>query len=370
MMISFCTNLILLVLFSSIIVLSFQKERDIINALIIFHSINAVKVVFLYTWAIYQTGTIYLPYLQFPDEYYYVSFKLGDPIGNLYNIIVWFLQSIGFDISNLKMVNILVSSFAIVRLYTLKDLVRNKDRYIIYLLTIGGVFFLHITYYSIFVLKDALFFYVTVEFLIQLINRPRNNRWIVISLLIVILAAIRNPMVLVFFTVFLFDKNWRISQRRLLLFILLGTVSIVYYEAYYMHTFYKLVAWGLYRSLRMTGSIRELREYASTGILSYPGVYCNLVFTNIRLAIDVFYQVDVTNQLILFLEWCAIFWLLLIKKNIKRILEYWPILMVSTIYFVGAIMTMYNIRYNILPVTFLLYLSIFVSSGPYKKGVV
>jgi len=366
-MISFCTSLVLLLFFSSIVILSVKGKKSIINALIIFHSLNAAKVVFLCVWAIHKTGTIDLGYLQFPDEHYYLAgWQIGSTISNLYHLLVWGMKEIGFSISNIKMVNILVSSFAIVRLYTLRKLVRDKNKYIIYLLTLSGIFFLHIIYHSIFVLKDALFFYVTVEFLIQLINRSRNNRWVLIIFLCVILMLIRPPMILGFM-VFLFDKNWGIQWKRLLLFALLGVIFIRYGGQNYDRKFYSYVAIGLSENLRVEGSRDEMKEYAQAVLLNYPGTYLDLVLTNIKKATSIFYQTDITYQLILFLEWWTVFYLLIIRKNIVRVIRYWPILTVAFLYFISGSLTLYNIRYNIFPVTFLICLSIFVSSKPFIR---
>lgn len=366
-MISFCTSLVLLLFFSSIVILSVKGKKSIINALIIFHSLNAVKVVFLCVWAIHKTGTVDLGYLQFPDEHYYLAgWQIGSPLSNLYHLFVLGMKEIGFSISNIKMVNILVSSFAIVRLYTLKNLVRNKNTYLIYLTMLGGILFLHIIYYSIFVLKEAFFFYVTVEFLIQLIKRSQNNRWVLIIFLCVILMLIRPPMIFGFM-VFLFDKNWSIQWKRVLFAALLGVIFILYYGHYYEHKFYNLVAGGLSANRYVEGSKSEIKEYARTGLLNYSETYLHLVLTNIRKATSIFYQTDITNQLILFLEWCTVFYLLIVKKNIVRVIRCWPILIVAFLYLIGGSLTLYNIRYNIFPATFLIYLSVFVSSKPFIR---
>ena len=158
-MTSWCINLILLFFFSITILLTFKKKKDIINALIIFGSLSAVKIVFLCVWAVHQTGTFDWHYLQFPDETRYaVTFSLEQPVGNIYDIITYCLRWLGFDIANLKLLNIMISSFAVVRLYSLYNFVRYKNRYAIYLVSIGGILLLHIIYYSTFVLKDAIFF--------------------------------------------------------------------------------------------------------------------------------------------------------------------------------------------------------------------
>lgn len=147
------------------VILSVKGKKSVTNALIIFYALNAVKIVFLCVWSIHKTGTIDLNYLQFPDEHYYLAERyVGSIVSNSYHLLVAGMRDIGFSISNIKMVNILVSSFAIIRLYTLKSLTINKNRYVIYLVTLAGILFLHIIYYSIFILKDAFFFYVTIEF--------------------------------------------------------------------------------------------------------------------------------------------------------------------------------------------------------------
>lgn len=366
-MMVFCTNLILLLFFSLIVMLSVKGKKSIINALIIFHSLNAVKVVFLCVWAIHKTGTIDLNYLQFPDEYYYLAEShIGGAVSNLYHLLVCGMKEIGFSIGSLKMVNILVTSFAVVRLYTLRNLVRDKNRYITHLLILGGIFFLHVTYYSIFVLKDALFFYVTVEFLIQLIKRSRNNRWVLMIFLCVILILIRPPMFLGF-VVFLFDKNWNIQWKRLLFTVLLGVIFILYCGGYCERKWSSFVAAGLPENLHVEGSKGERKEYAQTYLLNDSKAYLRLVLANIRNTTSIFCQTDITCQLILFLEWCTVFYLLIIRKNIVRIIRYWPVLAVAFLYFIFGSLTLYNIRYNLFPVAFLIYLSIFVDSKPFMR---
>lgn len=365
-MMVFCTNVILLLFFSLIVILSVKGKKSTINALIIFHSLNAVKIVFLCVWAIHKTGTIDLNYLQFPDEYYYLAEShIGGAVSNLYHLLVYGMKEIGFSIGSLKMINILVTSFAVVRLYTLRNLVRDKNRYITHLLILGGIFFLHVTYYSIFVLKDALFFYVTVEFLIQLIKRSRNNRWVLMIFLCVILMLIRPPMILGFM-VFLFDKNWCIQWKRLLLFFILGAIFIRYGGQYYDYErkFYGYVAAGLSENLHVEGSKGERKEYAQTYLLNDSKAYLRLVLGNIRNTTSIFYQTDITCQLILFLECCTVFYLLIIRKNIVRIIRYWPVLAVAFLYFIFGSLTLYNIRYNLFPMAFLIYLLIFVNSKP------
>lgn len=364
-MTSWCINIILLFIFFFTILLTFKKKKDIINALIIFGSLTAVKIVFLSVWVIHQTGTFDWHYLQFPDEARYaVTFSFDQPAGNIYDILTYCLRWIGFDIANLKLLNILISSIAVVRLYSLYNYVRHKNRYAIYLVSIGGILLLHIIYYSTFVLKDAIFFYFSAEFLVQLIKRRLTNRWFLICLIITILASIRKPMV-VGFIIFLFDKDWRFRGKRFLLFAPLCFLIIVTYGSMY----YKYIAVGLRYSMKMEGERAEIREFARTKIMHSPRVYLKLVITNIKRSLSVFYQVDYTNMLILLLEWCTLFYLLVIKRGLIKVIKFWPIFAVAAIYFVSGIMTLYNIRYNIFPVTFLLYLSILVCSGVYKEKI-
>ena len=368
-MTSFFINLFLLSFFSLMVFLSVKGKRSVVNALIIFHSINAVKILFLCVWSFHKTGTIYPDYLQFPDEYKYMAeWYPGTAFMNLYHLAVVGMKSIGFSILNIKMVNILLSSFAVVRLYTLKDWVRNKNQYVIHLLLFCGLLFLHVIYFSVFMLKDVVFFYVTAEYLIQLIQRPVGNRWLIIAFLCTLLFLIRRPMV-VGLLVFLFDRNWKIRLSRVLLFVLLGVFLMVYSYAFLQQKFYRLVAGGLKDNsgVKWEGDIKKKQDAikdAQRLVSQYPKAYMGHILINLRNVTSIRSQADLTIQLILFLEWCTVFYLLIIKKNLMRLIKWWPILIIALLYFTGGILTMYNIRYHIFPATILICLSVFVASQP------
>lgn len=361
-------NVLLLQFFSLIVMLSVKGKRNVGNALIIFHSLNLAKIVFWCVWSVHKTGTIDLNYLQYVDEhYYFAEWHAGAAVSNLYHLAVIGMKRVGFGISSIKMVNILLSSFAVVRLYTLKDLVRNKNQYIVRLFVLCGVVFLHVIYCSVFLLKDAVFFYLATEYLIQLIQRPIRNRWWMIAFLSVVLMLIRPPMV-IGFMVFLFDRNWTIRWRRVLLFASLTVLLLLYCDRFHPQRFYRLLASGMRENLgpqKKGIGMTEMTEYAERIVSLRPRAYLNHVLANMRNATLVFDQVDLTNQLILLLEWCTAFYLLVVKKNITRLIEWWPILSVALLYFVGGILTVYNIRYHIFPITFLICLSVFVASHPF-----
>jgi hypothetical protein len=318
-----------------------------------------VKLAFLFIWTLFHTDPFDWEYLQFPDEFRYaVIFKLGDDIvGNLYDIFTYYLREIGFSIVNLKMVNILITSFAITRLYSLACIVRNKRIYTIYLISFGGVLFVHIIYYSIFVLKDSIIFYFSIELLIQLIHRRRKNNWIQICLIILILVAFRKQMVLLG-TVFMFNKNWQFKWKRLIIAV---PLSIVALDLYGMK-FYDYIAGGMIYSLHMDETRTEIKDFARTGVINYPGLYLSLIAENIKRSISIIHQSDTTNRIILLLEWCTVMYLLLVNQGFKKIIPYWPILTSAAIYFTVGIMTLYNIRYNIFPMIFFLYTLILISS--------
>ncbi len=361
---SFIVNLLLIELFSLLVIVTLKGRRNIINGLVIFHCLNAVKFMFLCVWVTHKAGWLDLDYLLTNDERYYLSgWQWGEAVANVYKIIVYGLQSIGFSINNIKVLNIAISSFAIVRLYTLKDLVRNQRRYVIYLLLFVGFLFLHITYLSIFVHKDAVFFYVTVELFILLIKRPIHNRWVLIGVLATVLMFIRRPM---FFglSVFLFDRNWRVRPARVVILILLLSVVAWYYATPCRQRFRSYIANGLHTNLDMAESASHVKAYALSGGFNYADSYKDLVFVNFVRATSVVHQSDITYSLILVLEWLTVIYLLGVRKNIIFLLRFWPILVLPFLYFIGGVLTLYNMRYSIFPVTFLICLSVYVASCP------
>ena len=327
------------------------------NALIIFNSLVAVKFLLLVFWTGLHTEVFSFEYLQFPDEYRYaIRFQPGDPIANIYDLLTYYLRTFGFNILNLKVFNILITSFAIVRLYSLIGYAKYKNKYILFLLTIGGVLFLHVNFYSIFVLKDPLFFYVTIEFLIQLLQRRKKYSLIKIGIIWLGLIAVRKQMVLTG-VIFLFDDSWRLRKKRLLLSI---PIVFLLLDAY-GYRFYRYVSRGFKYSLGMEGGLREIMELVFTGIPNYWELYIKLVVTNIKRGLSVFYQVDIVNAVIVLLEWVCVGYLLFFHKAYRNLVAFWPILAVATLYFILGVMTIYNIRYNIFPATILIFVLILSS---------
>jgi len=360
-------NVLLLQACTLLVVLSVKGKRNIRNALIIFHSINMVKILFLFVWAIHKTGMADLNYLQFPDEHYYLSeFHDATGFANLYHLLVVAMRAMGFSISNMKMVNILVSSFAIVRLYTLKAVVAKPNQYVVHLFVFCGILFLHVIYFSVFVLKDVIFFYVTVEFLIQLINRSRSNRNVWIVLLAIMLVLLR-PLMVIVFCVFLFDCNWRLRWMRVFVLTLVCGLLVAHRGAHYQHRFYRLVSYEFQQNV--ADSAIDLDRSAKIGyakniIASRPTMYLRHVLRNlVRVAVPGC-EPDVTIRLSLLLQWASFLYLLFVKKGILKIWQWRPILSIAVLYFLGGVLTLYNIRYNIFPVSILLCMSIFVVSQP------
>jgi len=360
-------NVLLLQAFTLLVVLSVKGRRNIRNALIIFHSINMVKILFLFVWAIHKTGIADLNYLQFPDEHYYLS-ESHDATGfaNLYHLLVVAMRAMGFSISNMKMVNILVSSFAIVRLYTLKAVVAKPNQYVVHLFVFCGILFLHVIYFSVFVLKDVIFFYVTAEFLIQLINRSRGNRWVLIALLAIMLVLLRPLMVLVF-CVFLFDCNWRLRWTRVLVLTLVCGLLVAHRGARYQQRFYRLLSHGFRESAgdMPAGLDRRTKiAYAESVIIRQPGIYGRHILRNMIRATVPGAEPDMTVRLSLLLQWGSLLYLLVVKKGISRLWQWWPILSIGALYFIGGVMTLYNVRYNVFPLSILLCVSVFAVSRP------
>ncbi len=363
-MMSLTINLLLIVAFTLLVALTIRGRKNVVNALIIFHSLNVVKVLFLCIWVVHKAGWLDVDYIMTGDERYYLLDSLqARTVVNLYRPLVYGLRYIGFSINNIKMLNILISSFAVVRLYTLKDLVQNRRRYVFYLLSFVGILFLHITYLAIFVHKDALFFYVTVEFFILLVKRPIRNRWVLIVLLATLLMLIRRPMFFGF-AVFLFDRNWRIRPARVAILLCLILVTAWQYWATCRWYFHSMIAYGLHANLAMGESSSDMKAYAQEGVLNYAGDYRNLVMANLRKATSVAYQTDITYQLMLALEWLTLIYLLVIRRNLVALLRFWPILTLPLVYSIGGILTFYNVRYSVFPMTFVICLSVYVASRP------
>lgn len=372
-MVAFLINVLLVELFLVLLVLTARGKRNLIDALIIFCSMGALKFFFLVVWSMHKTGTLDFDYLQFPDEYYYLMGR-HPAVGfsNLYHLAVIGMRDVGFSIANIKMVNILLSSFAVVRLCSLSDLVRDKKRYVIYVGVFCGFLLFHVTYFSIFVLKDVLLFYVTVEFLISLVRRPVHGGWVRMIFWACVLVLIRPPMAMVFL-VFAFDRNWRLRWMRLLLFVVLGGILIGYGGSRYRQKFYRLAVSGLYENagMKRTGIKKsDMTEYGRTILTSQPTTYIGNVWTNIRSVVLIDSQKDLTIQLVLLTDWCIVLYLLVLRKNLRRLMKVWPILSIAGLYFIGGVFTLYNIRYHAFPATVVICMSVFVAARPLLRAPV
>lgn len=351
-------NLISLFLFTGIIIVLYKSNKKRLNnALIVFFVLVAAKFCFLVFWTLTHSTPFDWNYLQFPDERrYVVNFSFGDPIANSYDLFTYFLRKIGFRAINLKFLNILFTSFAIARILVLTDHLRRKNRFTYYAFIIGGVLHLHIIYYSIFVLKDSLIFYFSVELFIRLIKRSESKSWIGIIIVLLLIISLRKQMILAC-VIFLFDRNWRLRKPSVLFMIPFAILIVERYGG----TFYKYVGYGFNYSLRMEGGRRELIAFARTGILNYFDIYLALIAVNIRRAISMCYHVDITNKCIILLEWLSVLYLAVFKVDYKKLFSLWPILLVPFVYFIAGIMTLYNIRYNIFPYSILMFSLILAS---------
>jgi hypothetical protein len=336
--------------FSAAVLMCFKSHIRLNNALILFWSAVAVKICFAMVWVFHQTGGIELSYLQFPDERTYLDFVIGDPIYNAYAILVYYLDQIGFDVPNLKYLNILLTSFALVRLYTLVEYVSNKRRYLMYLLFFGGVVFLHVTYYSIFILKEAMMFFLACKLFVQLITRAVHRKVLYIFTLITLLALFRKPLIM-FYAIFLFDSDWRIRWGRVALMLPIAIAVLFLLKRYLVN----YVSLGVYYNL----GIGEERVKALPSL----GVYFELVIYNIKITLSPFAQKDIINVFILLSEW-AILLFLLTKRSVRFFFfKFWPIWIIPVAHFMFGILTYYNIRYNLAVSAFILFLAMFCASG-------
>ncbi len=354
---------ILFILFIRITV----RQSDFKPALILFLVATTIKILFLLFWIILKTGEFNINYLQFVDEYFYVNYEWGDPIavfGNAYGVVVYSLQRIGFSYFDLKVLNVLATSFALVRLYSLHDLVENKNRYFNYLLVIGAILHIHVHYYSIFVLKDALIFLFTMELFVHLVRRKYNKNWLPIIATILILIQLRFSLVYLF-GVFIFDKNWAISKKR---FIIAIVVLFIFFNAIILHVgdiFVNRFKIAIYHSsLDLTGGQHIGTDDSRIFLISNPTLVVQLAIENVKTLFLPLGQVDLTDNIIVLVYYGVFIYLIRVTNIIMMIRTMWPILIFPFAFLIINIFSFMNNRWTIYPFATLLFAMIFVSSQP------
>lgn len=357
---------LLLVLFFILIRISSKTHSDFLLSLGLFLTSSAVKVAFLFFWVSRKTGTWDLGYLQFVDEFYYVNYEWGDPIsmfGGAYCIVVHMLQRIGFSYFDLKLLNIFATSFAVVRLYSLNDLVTDESKYFKLVLVIGGLLHVHIIYYSIFILKDAIVFVFTTELFVQLLRAKKYKvPWrIVVNILA--LAQLRGALKFLL-CVFVFDRDWKVARNRLIslicLFVCFSAVSFRYVESIFLGR----MSGGLYYQMDMAGMKRPTTDETRTILRRNPLLLFQIATESVKRILSPFHQKDVMGVIVLVMYYLSFFYLLYIQNNRMAILTIWPILLFPAMFLGINMLSFINMRWTLYPFGTFLYSLIFLACRP------
>ena len=354
---------VLLLGFLFLIRLLVKTREDYLAALVLFLVSCSVKIFFLLSWIVCKQGEFDLNYLQFVDEFYYVEYEWGDPIANAYCTIVCLLQHIGFSYFDLKLLNIFATSLALVRLYSLSDLVADKAKYYKLLLVIGAVLHLHIIYYSIFVLKDGLIFLFSMELFVQLIRRKAGKRTIPIIAVILVLTQLRWTLMYLF-GLFLFDSQWRIAKYKVLV---LACVVLVFLPVVYKYgekVILKRFSIGLQYNIDSTRGERITEEDTREIFRGTPRLMITLALINARKIFSPLHQQDITNILILLQFYAIVAYLLFAERNRASLWTLWPILLFPLGFLLISTLTFANIRWVIYPFSTLIYALIFLACRP------
>lgn len=359
--------IILFVLFILLVRISVNQPKDFQPALILFLVASAVKATFLVFWVFYKTGAFDLNYLQFVDEFFYVRYSWGDPIasfGNAYMFLTYVLQHIGFSYFDLKVLNIFATSFALVRLYSLHDLVEYKKKYYRLLLIIGAILHIHVSYYSIFVLKDALIFLFSMELLVQMIRRKSSKRSWPIIVDILILTQLRSSMVYLF-GIFIFDSNWRISKTRLIAGVFALLVFPGVFMTYTENVLINRFRGGLHYKLNMSGERLLTKDEAVVLLKNNPRLFGRLAINSAKLLFLPLVQANITDRIIVLVYYALFIYFICIKKIGSSLRTIWPILIFPFAFLMINFFSYINIRWVIYPVSTFLYSLIFLASRPF-----
>ena len=154
-----------------------------------------------------------------------------------------------------------------------------------------------------------------------------------------------------FYAIFLFDHSWRIRWRR----VALASPFVIFGLFYLQGYFVKWVSLGVYYNLDL--GEKRVKELPSMAI------YMKLIFKNLELTVSPFAQKDISNVLILLLEWVAVIFLLIKRTARDVLMRFWPLFIIPAIHFLSGIMTYYHLRYNLSVFAFFLFLLIFCASG-------
>jgi len=360
---------ILLILAFAVLAWSSIRQRKLRSAaLVLFFVALTTRLAMLFLWAYWKNGSFNANFLQFVDEEFYVGYSWGDARaawGNAYCVIVCGLRQIGFTIVDLKVLNICVSSFILVRLLSLHDCVSCPVRYYRLLLVVGAVLNLHEIFYSLFVLKDTITYYVAVELFLQLVRRRQRRRSWPIMLNILALTQMRSTLVLMVF-VFLWDHDWKISRVKAWT----GTIiTLMFASALWgevVSEFGRRVSMGEYFRLGLPAEDRYVPAHeAAEYLLTYgPTVISQNFAWNARKVLVPFAQNDLINVCIILCNYSLWFYLICVEGLRTRIRTMWPILVFPLIFLCINLPCLFNLRWAIYPFSTFLTSLIFLASKP------
>jgi hypothetical protein len=349
-------------------ILALARTKNEFHAgLLLFATSLLVRVAFLGMWSFHQGWGGDWNQLQFVDETFYVEYSWGDEVdlfGNIYCLVVYLLQDLGFTPRDLKLLNIFATSLALVRLYSLNDLVANKKTYLQYLLVLGSLSHLHVIYYSVFVLKDGLIFLVSMEVLVQAIRRKTNHRNLPLLLSIFVLCWLRAEMICLL-GIFVFNQDWRLKRRDTVLVIcLLGGLFILGQE-FVEGQFFKLYRLGLTYVLN-EGNGTQLVDLDTTRefLTANPRLYGILAIKGFMAVLSPFHQEGLIDVLILLQFYGSVVCFLILARKRPSLWCMSPILVFPLMVLVISACTFATLRWALYPYSTLIYSLLFLSCRP------
>lgn len=324
-------------------------KKNRINAIFLFSMSLAIKLAFLNTWIYYKTSSFDYSYLQFPDEFKYLSFDLENSSGtlrNLYFYIVWLLQEVGFNIFNIKLLNIVISSLAIVRLYSLVDYVKSRKVFRNWIFLYFVIFFPAGVYFSIFVLREAIIMFAVVELVVRLVRTKVFPFRKGLLPLVVFLAMLRTPFIL-FASLFVYGRHLELSRLRLVIavIVVLPFLPLIYNTIQY----YTKV--GSYYQLQ--GG--EKSGTTNSEVRITTGSYISLIKENVFGGIVPDGGSDLIH-LAIFLHFYLPLLYMLTKTPLRReFWRMWPLWMPFLVAVIGGICTFMNVRYFAVVAPFIVF---------------
>jgi len=241
--------------------------------------------------------------------------------------------------------------------------VADKRKYYSLLLIVGGLLHIHIIYYSIFVLKDAMVFVFFIELFVQLFRRQKHKVPWRIIINILALTQLRSTLRFLF-GIFVFDRNWKLSKKRL---VVLGCI-LVFFSAicfeYLEHLFMGRVRGGLYYQMNMVGREVPTLEEVRFVVYRNPALLIQIAKVSLMRVLSPFHQEDIIDVGVSLMYYFVVFYLLFIEKNRTPIRTIWPILFFPAMFLVISMLAYVNMRWALYPFGTFLYSLIFLSCRP------